>query len=147
VSTHDLPTLAGWWTGADIREKHALGLRDAPATEAALVERAAEKAMLLDLLRREGLFSGEADPALPLPDAVAAAVHGFVCSTPALLALVQADDLAGETVAVNLPGTDRERPNWRRRLDADVAGLFQTGLARVILAAMGHRAAKPPDAG
>ena len=26
VSTHDLPTIAGWWTGADIAEKHSLGL-------------------------------------------------------------------------------------------------------------------------
>ena len=26
VSTHDLPTIAGWWTGADIDEREALGL-------------------------------------------------------------------------------------------------------------------------
>ena len=34
------------------------------------------------------------------------------------LASVQVDDLAGETVATNLPGTDKERPNWRHRLQA-----------------------------
>ena len=75
-----------------------------------------------------------------MPIAFAAAVHAFVSATPALLALVQADDLAGETVAVNLPGTDKERPNWRRRLSTDVAALCRTPLARAILAAMRARA-------
>jgi 4-alpha-glucanotransferase len=67
-------------------------------------------------------------------------VHAFLASTPALLALVQADDLAGETVGLNLPGTDRERPNWRRRVDVDVSILCQTPLARAILAALASRA-------
>ena len=43
--------------------------------------------------------------------------------------LVQADDLAGETMAVNLPGVDRERPNWRRRLAVDVDALWHTEAA------------------
>ena len=30
--------------------------------------------------------------------------------------LVQADDLTEETEPLNVPGTDTERPNWRRRL-------------------------------
>jgi glycogen operon protein len=50
--------------------------------------------------------------------------------------LAQADDLAGETVAVNLPGTDRERPNWRRRLSTDLAALFDGPLAAAIVAAV-----------
>ena len=79
----------------------------------------------------------------PLSPAVAAAIHALVSATPSLLALVQADDLAGETVAVNLPGTDKERPNWRRRLDPDVPGLFQTPAGKAIIAAMSARTAKP----
>jgi glycogen operon protein len=139
VSTHDLPTLAGWWEGADIREKHTLGLLDERQANQADQERLREKMMLLELLRQDGLLSGDVDATGPLPVAVAAAVHGFVCATPALLALVQADDLAGEIVTVNLPGTDRERPNWRRRLGVDVAELCGTPLAEAILAAMRPR--------
>ncbi len=139
VSTHDLPTLTGWWNGSDIREKHSLGLLDDRQADHADNERMREKIMLLDLLRQDGLLSGEVDTSAPMPDAVAAAVHGFVCATPALLALVQADDLAGETVAVNLPGTDRERPNWRRRLGLDVDELCRTPLAEAILSAMRPR--------
>jgi glycogen debranching enzyme GlgX len=136
VSTHDLPTLAGWWNGADIAEKRALSLLDDPNAEQA---RATEKADLIGLLRAEALLTDEVDPSAPMPMAFAAAVHAFVAATPSLLALVQADDLAGETVAVNLPGTDKERPNWRRRLDVDVEELLRLPLAGAILAAMRSR--------
>jgi glycogen operon protein len=139
VSTHDLPTLAGWWAGADIVEKRALSLLTDPNAEAA---RAAEKADLLGLLQAESLLSDDdIDLRQPMPIAVAAAIHAFVSATPALLALVQADDLAGKMVAVNLPGTDRERPNWRRRLDQDVSDLCGSPLARAILSALHARAA------
>jgi glycogen debranching enzyme GlgX/4-alpha-glucanotransferase len=140
VSTHDLATLAGWWDGSDISEKHALGLLDNVAADMAWTARTQEKTMLLDLLRSEGLLSQEVDPRQPMPIAFAAAVHAFVCSTPALLALVQADDLAGATVGINLPGTNQERPNWRRRLDGDITELCSTPLARAILSAMRPRA-------
>jgi 4-alpha-glucanotransferase len=137
VTTHDLPTLRGWWEAADIAEKRALSLID--SVDAELV-RQAEKRELIALLREENLLDDEVDVRQPMPTAVAAAVHAFVSATPSLLALVQADDLAGEVVAVNLPGTDKERPNWRRRLDTEVETLCRTPLARAILAAMGTRA-------
>jgi glycogen operon protein len=69
------------------------------------------KAQLLDMLRAEGLLNG-ADPDEP----PLAAIHALIARTPAALALVQADDLAHELIGLNLPGTDMERPNWRRRI-------------------------------
>jgi glycogen operon protein len=140
VSTHDLATLAGWWNGTDIAEKRALSLLDDPGADAA---RAAEKAELIALLQADGLLAEQVDPGGPMPVAAAAAIHAFVSATPSLLALVQADDLAGETVGVNLPGTDRERPNWRRRLGVDVSALCHSPLARAILAAVRARASVP----
>ena len=142
VSTHDLPTLAGWWNGADIAEKRSLSLLTDPGAERT---RADEKSMLIALLRDEGLINEDVDPGQPMPFAVAAAIHRFVSATPALLTLVQADDLAGEAVAVNLPGTDRERSNWRRRLDVDVSTLCKSPLAQAIFAALASRAT-PRDA-
>ena len=50
--------------------------------------------------------------------------------------LVQMDDLAGEIRSVNLPGTDRERPNWRRRMALDMLRLLDTERARLILSAV-----------
>ncbi|WP_198378632.1 4-alpha-glucanotransferase, partial [Roseomonas rubea] len=77
----------------------------------------------------------------PYTPGVAAALHGRVAAAPAALLLVQAEDLAGETIGVNLPGTDRERPNWRRRLPVGAAGLMQGAAARAILHALVDRGA------
>ena len=126
VSTHDLPTIAGWWTGADIDEREALGLLTAADAASARVERQAAKAALSAALRRAGM---RVDAAGPFDAAVAGAIHRFMGSSPSALALLQAEDLAGETVALNLPGTDRERANWRRRLAVDVDALWRTDVA------------------
>jgi glycogen debranching enzyme GlgX/4-alpha-glucanotransferase len=141
VSTHDLPTLAGWWIGADIEERVAIGLSDAAAAAVAQAARQREKAAMLEALAAEGLIpSAKAhDPAAPLSAMLAGAIHAFISATACLLDLVQADDLASETVAVNLPGTDAERPNWRRRISVDAAGLWDTPVSEAVLAAVRGR--------
>ncbi len=112
VTTHDLPTITGWWEGEDIREKEALGLI---SPEAAAVARQERTVARQAFLRAIGLEDGDA----PLPSIIAAA-HAFLGCTPSLIAIAQIDDLAGEATAVNLPGTDRERPNWRRKLGRNI---------------------------
>lgn len=132
VTTHDLPTLAGWWEGADIAERKAIGLISAEEADAATVQRAAEKQELLDALVAENLLAvGETDLTT-----IMAAAHAFAARSPAALVLAQADDLGAERVAVNLPGTDTERPNWRRRIATPVPDLLKTGTAEAILAAL-----------
>ncbi len=132
VSTHDLPTLEGWWSGADIDEKEKLGLL---APEVAASERSArsnDRRALLDALRNEGLPADVADDA-PFDDALAKALHAFAARTPSFLAMAQLDDLAGARIAVNLPGTDRERANWRRKLDLPLERLFTAQRAKAII--------------
>jgi glycogen operon protein len=75
---------------------------------------------------------------------VVAAAHAFVAATPADLMLVQTDDLAGMRTGVNLPGTDRERPNWRRRLPTPVDALLTGDAAQTILRAV-HEAGRGTD--
>ncbi|MCS0504376.1 glycogen debranching protein GlgX [Ancylobacter mangrovi] len=138
VSTHDLPTLAGWWVGADIDERHSLGLETDATRVAALAERAAEKARLGAALLQEGLITAVPAPDAALDDGFVAAVHAFIARTGSMLALAQLDDLAGELAAVNLPGTDRERPNWRRRMAQTAGAIFEGARARGTLDAMAH---------
>ncbi|MBS7811346.1 glycogen debranching protein GlgX [Roseococcus pinisoli] len=138
VSTHDLPTLAGWWEMTDIAEREALGMVDRDWAEAARQERDAERQRLFAALHAAGIelpAPGEG----PLPPELAGAIHAFVAATPSLMLLVQAEDLAGERIAVNLPGTDRERPNWRRRLSVETDDLLVTPMAQAILAALPER--------
>ncbi|MBK7661493.1 MAG: glycogen debranching protein GlgX [Betaproteobacteria bacterium] len=120
VSTHDLPPLAGWWAGADIEEREALGLVTAQAALAEWQARSDDKRALCEAMAAAGLEAP--DPDSPQPPL--AAVHAFLAQTPSALQLLQADDLAGESVALNLPGTDRERDNWRRRVRVKSADLW-----------------------
>ncbi len=128
VATHDLPTFAGWWRGAEIAERRALGSFTTAEADHAEHDRAIERRKLAEAVGRPDL-AGEPDAAVDL----VAAVHGFAATTPSMLVVAQADDLAGEMVAINLPGTGAERPNWRRRLGVDVDALFDTALARAAL--------------
>lgn len=65
--------------------------------------------------------------------------HRLLANSGAGLVLVQVDDLSGETEPINVPGTDRERPNWRRRLSVDLENLRGTPDAKAILGAMESR--------
>jgi glycogen operon protein len=132
VTTHDLPTFAGWWGGLDIAERVALGLTPAEAEEAALAERKLEKQALINALVAEKLLAEEETDLV----VITAAAHALAARSPAALVVAQADDLGGERVAVNLPGTDRERPNWRRRITTPLPDLLRTETALAILAAL-----------
>ena len=74
LSTHDLPTLAGWWQGEDIIEEEALGLMTAEEATAATARRPADKQALLRLLQREGL-GVDVDLSAPVDVSVVAAAH------------------------------------------------------------------------
>jgi glycogen operon protein len=135
VATHDLATLAGWWRGADIGERLSLGLITLDMAGEAIAARREEKRGLVAALLAAGLAVSPSEDE-PLDDETAAAVHAFVGGAGSALAGAQFDDLVGETVATNLPGTDRERPNWRLKLDPEVSAAFALRRARAILAAL-----------
>ncbi|WP_091737446.1 glycogen debranching protein GlgX [Phenylobacterium immobile] len=132
VGTHDLPPLKGWWAGAEIDERQALGLTPADQAAQERAQRARDRADLVAAL-------GTGDANGPMTDNLAELIHAFVARSASLIAVAQADDLAGETVGVNLPGTDRERPNWRRRLATPLARLFDSPRAQAILRGMAQR--------
>ena len=136
VATHDLATLAGWWRGADIGERLMLGLLTLAEADQALAARREEKRGLVDALLAARLIASAPGDETPLTDTIAAAVHALIGGAGSTLAHAQFDDLVGETVQTNLPGTDRERPNWRLKAKADVAAAFAGARARAILAAL-----------
>jgi glycogen operon protein len=147
VSTHDLPPLAGWWEGADLQERAALGLiPDLPRAEA---ERTEERAALVDALVEEGCLAGSELEA-PQAAEVMEGAHAFIATTDSDLVLIQAEDLAGLRVGVNLPGTDRERPNWRLRLPLPVDTLLSGAAGQALLEPMRAKgrgsSRRPPDA-
>ena len=135
VATHDLPPLAGWWDGTDIAERLILELLTPAEAEQARAEREADKLALIEALADAGLVDPALGPPTQLTPELAAAIHAFVARSPSVLAVVQVDDLAGERTGVNLPGTDLERPNWRRRIGVSWDAVFETDTAQAILSA------------
>jgi 4-alpha-glucanotransferase len=121
ASTHDLPTLAGWWEGRDIRLRCEHRLLPAGADEAsAMTERVNDRGQLLAALQRAQLLPANTslDPrSTPtLTTNLAAAVQRYLARTRAALAVVQPEDVFGVHDQANLPGTIDEHPNWRRKL-------------------------------
>ncbi|WP_289295793.1 4-alpha-glucanotransferase [uncultured Reyranella sp.] len=119
TTTHDLPTVAGWWRGADIETRGALGL----AAEGEAEQRKRDRRRLWLAFGAAGIAEGPPPPVDDPAPAVDAAL-GFVASSPAPLMLAPLEDLLGLAEQPNLPGTIDQHPNWRRRLELPAAKLF-----------------------
>ncbi|WP_296719864.1 4-alpha-glucanotransferase [Erythrobacter sp.] len=119
TSTHDVPTLAGWWQGRDLDWAQALG-RITNAT-GSRHQRETDKAVLWRVLCDTGLAEGPPPvDAAPFVSAAIAHVAASACD----LALVPLEDLAGLAEQPNLPGTIDEHPNWRRRMPDSVKAML-----------------------
>ncbi|MBY0317953.1 MAG: 4-alpha-glucanotransferase [Reyranella sp.] len=124
TTTHDLPTVAGWWSGEDIRTRRALGL-GVPGEE---LERAQDRTRLWRAFANAGLDGGMPPPDQPAP--VVDAALGYVAQSPSPLMLAPLEDLLGLAEQPNLPGTIDEHPNWRRRLEPPARELFEAPAVR-----------------
>jgi 4-alpha-glucanotransferase/(1->4)-alpha-D-glucan 1-alpha-D-glucosylmutase len=122
ISTHDLPTLRGWWQAADLATRDALGLfPDDEMRARQTVARAEDRARLALALGRAGLLAPGASVSVAAradsDDAFVLAVHAYLARTPAKLFTFQMEDVFGVVEQVNMPGTTESRhPNWRRKL-------------------------------
>lgn len=135
TTTHDLPTLAGFWLEKDIEARRAAGLLgNGDAYERQLAERAKEKQNLLNLLLQLGFlpdwFPRSAAEIPELRGEIHNAVVGFLASTPSMLILLSIEDLTKETDQQNLPGSTWQYPNWRRKVKFTVEELRGNPLAR-----------------
>jgi 4-alpha-glucanotransferase len=131
ATTHDLPTLAGFWIGRDIEARRQAGLLPEDATyHRMLGERAAEKQKLLDLLVQRRLlpdwFPRNAADVPELTGDLHNAVVGFLASTPSKLMLLNQEDLLKQPDQQNLPGSTLEYPNWRRKMACTVEELWSS---------------------
>lgn len=114
VNTHDLPTFAGWWTMGDIDEWVALGLYD----EARADHEKQARGHVLAALRRAAQAGEDASP-----QQIVERLLPLLASGPGQLLLITLEDLMGEVRPQNIPGTHRERPNWRGRARRSLAVL------------------------
>ena len=107
ITTHDLPTVAGLWTGADVTEQEEQGTGSADELERG-------RTSLLEHL--PGL-----DDDAPAEDAVEHA-HRLLARAPSTLLSATLDDAVGEERRPNMPGAT-DRPNWSLPLPVVVEDL------------------------
>ncbi len=122
TSTHDLPTVAGWWAGRDLDWRTRLNQPMQPTD-------AADRARDRDALWRAFAASGSAEGDTPGPDeadhiADAAAAHLGTAACD--LALLPLEDALALPEQPNFPNTVDEHPNWRRRFAAPVETMLDT---------------------
>ncbi|WP_234788655.1 4-alpha-glucanotransferase [Mycolicibacterium iranicum] len=108
LSTHDLPTAAGFFRGEHVRVRAELGLLNDVGAEQANADR--ERAEWLALLRSEHFLDGDTEPD---ETAIIVAMHRFLAATASRLKLISPYDVIAEPRQPNLPGTVDEYPNWR----------------------------------
>ena len=143
TSTHDVSTVAGWWSGRDVEWRKLTGLDDPAVDEAAV--RVSERAKLWRALCASGSAWNEDAPPAPddiSPVVVAAARH--VSQAPAPLAIFPVEDVLGLHEQPNLPGpTDAVHPNWRRRMPDSSSRLFDGPIAHAVCATIDQTRNRP----
>ena len=121
ASTHDLPTLTGWWEGRDLAVRAELGLfPNDQVKHEAHEERARDRTRLLRALAREHLLPpGVSEDPRSSPQmtvALTLAVYTFLARAPSQVLVVQLEDVIGMNEQANLPATVDSHPNWRRKI-------------------------------
>jgi 4-alpha-glucanotransferase len=137
TTTHDLPTVAGWWQGRDIDWR--LQLDSTANREDADWQRSQDRTRLWQAMQHSGAAQGdEPEPEAPARavDAAIAHVAGSACD----LMILPLEDLLGLAEQPNLPNTIDEHPNWRRRLPGIAAELLnnETAASRLRVATNGR---------
>lgn len=122
LGSHDLPTFAGWASGAHLELDHRLKRNPDEARQRR--DYGIELTALVSAFGKAGVDTRD----------LMAGAHEFLAQTGSAIAFVQVDDLFGEVDQLNVPGTDREYPNWRRRNDRPVGDLLTNAQAQAILA-------------
>jgi 4-alpha-glucanotransferase len=98
VSTHDLPTIAGIWSGSDFEEQNTLGLR--PKKE--------NSDKIRGYLRR----AASVDDGAAISEVIVK-THQALARSPAAITLASLEDGLAADTRPNLPGASGDlRPNW-----------------------------------
>lgn len=101
VTTHDLPTIAGIWTGADLQAQVKIGLKPFKST--------------VELMRRSITSAANAGPKASTEDVITR-VYAKLAECPASVVAAMLEDALGVQERPNMPGTVDDWPNWRLSL-------------------------------
>ncbi len=128
LTNHDVPTIASWWSGSDLKLREDLKLfEEGVKYEDVSRGREDEKRRLLHWLSDMQMVSPEdIDMYLGacMTPALASAIQCGLAKVSSQLYVIQLEDLELMNDPVNVPGTCDEYPNWRRKLSVNIEDIF-----------------------
>jgi 4-alpha-glucanotransferase len=121
VTTHDLPTLSGFWQGRDVELKRSLNLYPSPqAADADAAVREQDRRRMVAAMKPLNLLPPGSclDPhSQSCPEDLKIAVLEYLARSQAALLEVRLEEIFNLPEQQNLPGTGRkEHPNWNFKL-------------------------------
>lgn len=127
ITTHDLPTVAGLWTGRDLQSQRDIGMNP---NEQGMHDL---RARVRDL--------GQLDDDATIDEAIEAA-HRALARAPSAILTATIEDAAGLTDRPNMPGTMQDRwPNWSMALPETIEELERSPRAQHIADSLNQRVA------
>ncbi|MGO9113204.1 MAG: 4-alpha-glucanotransferase [Thermoguttaceae bacterium] len=122
VTTHDLPTIAGLWSGSDEAAQRSIGLTVG-----------SEMRRLRDHLRQ--MLGVESDA--PVAEVIEAA-YRRLAEAPSRIITATLEDAQAMAERPNMPGTIEQWPNWSLVLPQDIETMAEAELPRRIARALGR---------
>jgi len=140
VSTHDLPTLAGWWTGRDLQWRQNLNLYPNDAMgNLERQDRVNDRNHLLSALTDMNVIdvnnAPQQSPA-QMNTELSVAVQKFMALAPSHIQLIPLEDMLEITEQVNIPGTIDEHPNWLQKLPVSLENFWKASSVTALSNAM-----------
>lgn len=128
ITTHDLPTMRGYWQSGDLTLGNKLGLYpDAEVLKTLFADRERAKQGLLDGLHRYGCVPqkvGKKAFSLAMNPTLNRGLQRYVADSASALLGLQPEDWLNMAEPVNIPGTSDQYPNWRRKLSHTLEEMF-----------------------
>ncbi|MFQ2292577.1 4-alpha-glucanotransferase [Aeromonas enteropelogenes] len=128
LTTHDMPTLKGFWHCDDLALGRELGLYpDEDVLKTLYADRHQAKQRILDSLHAHKVISDNISRDVNWVGMNTELNHGLqihMSRGSCALFSTQLEDWLEMDKPVNVPGTSYEYPNWRRKLSADLEDIF-----------------------
>src|SRR4051812_25836921 len=124
VTTHDLPTIAGLWSGSDLEAQRRLQLNP-------------NEAGTQEMRRRPARMTRRTDDT-PVREVIRR-TYALLSRAPSTIVVATLEDAAGVESRPNMPGTVTEWPNWSQPLPLDLDRLARSAPALDIARALGAR--------
>lgn len=126
VTTHDLPTLYGYWVGRDIEERKRLGkYPDDETYQREFHERIRDRSLIIDALKKQGLLSHDFEVPEQMTEELCIAIYRYLMKTPSRIVLISLDDMLGRYNQQNMPGIIDGYPNWRQKIEISLEEIIK----------------------